>query len=247
MTPLVFLAIAVVFTLAGVVKGIVGLGLPTISMALLALLMAPAEAAAWLVLPTLVTNLWQLQPWRTIGPMVRRLWGMQAGLLAGTWLTAWALGAPAGAWASIALGLALIVYAIWGLLAAQVRVPPRSEKWLGPVIGATTGVVTAATGVFALPGVPYLQALGLQRDELIQAMGIAFTVCAIALAGGLLINGSFSAHAATFSIPMVLPALFGMHLGTRLRKVMPANTFRICFLVGLALLGVYQAAKGLLA
>ena len=245
MTPLVFVAIAGVFMLAGVVKGIVGLGLPTISMALLALLMVPAEAAAWLVVPTLITNLWQLQPWRTIGPMLRRLWGMQLGVCLGTWGAAWALGAPAGEWATVALGLALIAYAIWGLLGAQIHVKPASEKWLGPVIGATTGVVTAATGVFALPAVPYLQSLGLQRDDLIQAMGIAFTISTLALAGALLINGSYSAHAATFSIPMVVPALIGMHLGTRLRKVMPANTFRICFLVGLGLLGLYQVIKAL--
>ena len=54
---------ALVFTAAGVVKGVVGLGLPTLAMALLALAMAPAQAAALLVLPSLVTNVWQMRPW----------------------------------------------------------------------------------------------------------------------------------------------------------------------------------------
>ncbi|HEX4329959.1 MAG TPA: sulfite exporter TauE/SafE family protein, partial [Burkholderiales bacterium] len=54
--------VAAVFLLAGLVKGVIGLGLPTLSMALLALWMPPVEAAALLIVPSLVTNLWQLQP-----------------------------------------------------------------------------------------------------------------------------------------------------------------------------------------
>ena len=54
------LAVALAFCLAGFVKGVLGLGLPTLAMGLLALVMAPAEAAALLVLPSLVTNIWQL-------------------------------------------------------------------------------------------------------------------------------------------------------------------------------------------
>lgn len=81
-----------VFLLAGLVKGVVGLGLPTLAMALLALAMPPAQAAALLILPSLVTNVWQMRPWPTLAPMTRRLWPMQAGVVVGT------LAAP-GCWA----------------------------------------------------------------------------------------------------------------------------------------------------
>jgi uncharacterized protein len=52
-------AIAGAFLLAGFVKGVIGLGLPTVSIGLLGLLMTPAQAAAILVVPSLVTNTWQ--------------------------------------------------------------------------------------------------------------------------------------------------------------------------------------------
>jgi uncharacterized protein len=52
--------IAAVFALAGFVKGVIGLGLPTISMGLLAIVMPPIEAAAILILPSLLTNVWQM-------------------------------------------------------------------------------------------------------------------------------------------------------------------------------------------
>src|SRR5688500_12206198 len=64
------------FLLAGFVKGVVGLGLPTIAMGLLSLAVAPAEAAVLLIVPSLVTNVWQLVAGPRVGALLRRLWPM---------------------------------------------------------------------------------------------------------------------------------------------------------------------------
>ncbi|MDB5930644.1 MAG: putative rane protein [Polaromonas sp.] len=234
---------AAVFALAGLVKGVVGLGLPTLSMALLALVMAPAQAAALLIVPSLVTNVWQLRPWESLGPIFRRLAPMQWGVCFGTLAGAWALGAPAGAWAVVGLGAALIGYAAWGLAGARIWVRPQTEKWLGPLIGAVTGLVTAATGVFVIPAVPYLQALCLQRDELIQAMGISFTVSTLALAVGLYFNDRYPGATFGASVLMLLPALAGMAAGHYLRQKLSPVLFRQCFLGSLILLGIHMIAS----
>ncbi|HCQ50207.1 MAG TPA: hypothetical protein DIW53_27110, partial [Achromobacter sp.] len=116
------------------------------------------------------------------------------------------------------LGLALIAYAAWGLFGSPPSVPRRHEHALGALVGAGTGVITAATGVFVIPAVPFLQALNLGKDGLIQAMGISFTVSTVALAFGLWINGGYSPNAAGSSVMMLLPALAGMALGQWLRN-----------------------------
>jgi len=90
------LAVAAVFMLGGFVKGVVGLGLPTITMGLLSLVMLPAQAAALLVVPSLVTNLWQIG-----GPgfvaQLRRLAPMLAGVCVGVATgTGWMRATPAG-------------------------------------------------------------------------------------------------------------------------------------------------------
>jgi uncharacterized membrane protein YfcA len=245
-TPVLFGIVISVFVLAGVVKGVVGLGLPTISMALLSVFMLPAQAAALLVIPSLVTNVWQTRPFSGMAPMLRRVGGMQLGVAAGTLAGAILLGAPAGAWAAVSLGVALVAYSAWTLFGRPFTVPAHAERWLGPLVGALTGFVTAATGVFVVPAVPYLQSLGLARDELIQAMGISFTVSTMALAAGLWINDSYSLGAVGASLIMLLPALIGMSAGQRLRQSLSPAIFRRCFLVSLAVLGIYLSAKGLL-
>ncbi len=240
------LAVAAVFVLAGLVKGVVGLGLPTVAIALLALLMTPAQAVALLIVPSLVTNIWQIRPWRSLPPLLKRLAPMQAGVFIGTVAGAWLLGAATGAWAMICLGAALIGYAGWGLSGARWIVPARTQTWLGPVIGTLTGVITAATGVFAVPAVPYLQAIELERDELIQAMGISFTVSTVALALGLYINDRYSTAALGISFLLLVPALIGMEIGQRLRRRLSPALFKKCFLISLALLGGHMIVYELL-
>ncbi|ATB46603.1 sulfite exporter TauE/SafE family protein [Corallococcus macrosporus] len=237
-----------VFVLAGFVKGVVGLGLPTIAMALLALVMPPATAAALLIVPSLVTNVWQLRPGATLSPLLRRLAPMQAGVCVGTLAGAWVLGAPVGAWATVSLGVALVAYALWALSGARIAVGPVGEKYVGPWVGALTGFVTAATGVFVIPAVPYLQALGFEREELIQAMGLSFTVSTLALAAGLYVNAPESGGAHWgLSLLMLAPALLGMQAGQGLRQRLPPALFRTCFLAGLMLLGIHMVAREALA
>jgi uncharacterized membrane protein YfcA len=240
-SALPLLAGAAIFLLAGFVKGVIGLGLPTVAVGLLGLLMPPVEAAALLIVPSLITNVWQLAAGPDLRPLLRRLWPLLAGICLGTWAGAGLLAYAGGPAASAALGAALIAYAVAGLASAQVRVPARAETWLSPLVGAATGAVTAATGVFVVPAVPYLQALGLARDALVQALGLAFTVSTVALAAALMRHGAFQPTAAGSSLLALLPALAGMFLGTRVRGKIRPETFRRCFFAGLLALGVHLA------
>lgn len=104
-----------------------------------------------------------------------------------------------------------------------------------------TGLVTSATGVFVVPAVPYLQALSMQRDELIQAMGLCFTVSTPALAAGLAC--SFTTGDVGRSALLLVPALIGMQLGTWLRARLSPLWFKRCLMVGLLLLGVSMVVR----
>jgi hypothetical protein len=233
------------FLLAGIVKGVIGMGLPTVAMGLLAVVLPPAEAAALLVIPSLVTNVWQLLAGPSFGALARRLWLMMAGVFAGTIAGIGVLAGDKAGLAGMALGVALALYAVVGLAGFKMSVSRCREGWLGLVIGATTGVVTGATGVFTIPAVPYLQAIGLERDDLIQALGLSFTVSTIALAIGLWRVDAWHAGSIWGSLLALVPALVGMQAGTMLRQRIAAATFRRVFFVGLLLLGLYLVAERL--
>ncbi|MDA7415075.1 sulfite exporter TauE/SafE family protein [Xenophilus arseniciresistens] len=247
--PLQMAALAMaVFVLAGAVKGVIGLGLPTFSMALLALWMPPAQAAALLLLPSLCTNLWQAGPLATLGALWRRLWPMQTGVLLGTLGGVLLFGPPAGRAGAALLGLALAGYALWGL--AGRRLPQRmaQARGVGPLVGVLTGLLTALTGVFVLPAVPWLQSLSLDKDELVQAMGLSFTTSTVALGLGLGWAGGADTAASLWASLWMLPAAaLGILWGQRLRARLSQAVFRRCFFVALLALGVWMLWRAVAA
>ena len=239
--------IAITFLLAGIVKGIAGMGLPTLAMGLLGTVMPPVAAASLLIVPSFITNVWQLFSGPSFASILRRLWLMMAGIMAGTIAGARLLASDNVKWTTAGLGAALIAYAAYSLLARQPMVPAKAERWSSPVVGFLTGLVTGGTGVFVVPAVPYIQALGLSRDDLIQALGLSFTVSTIALAVGLASHGAFDAGHLAMSSLAVLPALLGMWLGQVLRQRISPATFRRWFLAFLILLGLELLMRPLFA
>ena len=124
--------------------------------------------------------------------------------------------------------------------------PPRAEPVLSPLAGAATGVVTAATGILVIPAAPYLQALALDKDALVQAMGLCFTVSTAALAASLVHQELFQAPILGASTLALLPALLGMWAGALLRKRMRPERFRLYLFIGLLAVGAHLALRPLL-
>lgn len=227
-------AIGAVFLLAGAVKGLTGMGLPTVAVSLLGLWMAPVQAAALLVAPSLATNIAQCR-----GPHARRLiavlWPAWLGLaVVAVWTPR--LGTSASALNSHRLlGAALVLYGVWGLWRPALPVLSPRASLIGLVIGAVTGLVTAATAVFVIPLVPYLQALRLDKEAMVQALGMSFTVATLVLAirvqssGGIALLSPHSAVA-------FAAAFGGLWSGTLMRDRISVQVFqRSLFLVFLGL------------
>jgi uncharacterized protein len=233
--------IAAVFALAGLTKGIVGLGLPTISMGLLAVVMTPVEAAAILVLPSFVTNVWQMVAGPFLQTAVRRLWPMMLAVCSGTWSGAGLITGATVRYGTSLLGAALLLYALTGVASEE------QEPWVGPIVGAVTGVITAATGVFVIPAVPYLQAIGLEKEELVQALGLSFTVSTLALTINLAFVGALKTSLAGPAVGALATASAGMWIGQVLRLRMNPTTFRRWFFVGLLLLGTYLVVRSVIS
>jgi hypothetical protein len=233
------------FLFAGWVKGVVGLGLPTIALALLAATVGLREAIALMLVPAMVTNVWQGLAGGAFAPLLRRLWPLLLAACLGTWFGVGILAQADTVLLTGVLGVMICAYAGVSLAAPRMPPPGRWEGVLSPTIGAIGGIVTGLTGSF-IPGILYLQALGLSRDHLVQAMGIAFTVLTVALASALTRHEMMTADLWLMSALAVAPAALGMVLGQAVRRRLSEVLFRRVFFSALLLLGAYLAARGFL-
>ena len=246
MSDPILIVIAAVFLLAGFVKGTIGLGLPTVAMGLLATRMQPAHALAIVIVPAIVTNIWQTFVGPYLRDIMRRLWPLMIGTVAGILAGAGLMTGPYARYGTIILGILLVIYAILGLSKARFSVAPANEKWVGGIVGVLTGVVSAATGVQVIPSMPFMQAIGMEKDELVQALGVFFTTATVAQAFNLTGAGLLNATIAIPGAVAMVAAFAGMYLGQLLRSRMDADTFRRWFLIAMLLLGIYLAGEMLM-
>jgi uncharacterized protein len=233
------------FLLAGFVKGVIGLGLPSIAIGLLAIAMPPAQAALLMIVPSLVTNAWQMFAGPYLPALLRRTWLLLVGCVIGVWFGGGIITSTNSRYAALGLGIALVVYGIVGLSGVRFSVRREAEWWWSFPVGLATGLITGATGVFVLPAGVYFQAIGLEKDELVQMLGISFTVSTVALAVILWRDGVMQFGNTAGSALAVVPALIGMLLGQRIRMRASPETFRKWFFMGMLALGLQQAIRNM--
>ena len=225
--------------MAGAVKGVIGMGLPTISLALLAATLGLHQAMALLLFPSFATNLWQALAGGALLASLRRLGTLLAAVSVGVWFGAGVLARTDTALLTALLGVLICIYSAQGLARPRVVNLGRSEPWLSPAVGAANGVPTGLTGSFVVPGVLYMQSLDMPRDDHVQAMGILFAVSTAALAVSLGDHRLLSLDAGALSLGAAVPVLIGMTVGRALRRRLSEAVFKNVFLGSLLTLGVY--------
>ncbi|WP_163121912.1 sulfite exporter TauE/SafE family protein [Acinetobacter portensis] len=233
-----------VFALAGMIKGTIGLGLPAVSMGLLTMVISPFQAATLLIIPSMVTNFWQLFAEGRVLQLIKRFWLLLLGIIVGSIWSVFPTLGHTDFHSEALLGGMLALYGVYGLFAKSMPNLSKHETWLSPIMGYLGGALTVATGVVVIPVVPYLQTLNLQRDDLVQSLGLAFTTSTICLAvflhqnpvENMPIDYGMSAIA-------LIPALVGMWLGTKIRYRISEQKFRKVFFFGLIALGSYMILR----
>ncbi len=238
--------IAATFVFAGLVKGVVGLGLPTVSLAVLTATLGLRDAMALMLVPALATNVWQALAGPAIGEVMRRFWPMAAVAVLGTFIGLQiGVGISPEVLAAI-LGVVLCVYAVTGIGGFLVPVAEDRERIWAPIVGLASGIMTGLVGIFMVPVVLYLQALRLPKEVFIQTMGMLLAVAALSLGAALSRYALFSGDHAVISTAAALPAFAGLYLGQKVRARLSEDLFRTVLYCALAGFGLYLIVRAVI-
>ena len=232
-----------VFGAAGYVKGLTGIGLPTIGVALLSFGMPIPDAMAIVGLPALASNFWQAAAGGRFLPLMRRLLPIVVPLCVTGAATVWLLGRGAPDWALTVLAAVLMAYGAMGLARLRPRVPGRFETALSPAIGVASGFISGLVGVPMMPVLPYLQALDMKPEELVQSLGIVFCAASLAVVATMTGAGAIDLHGAAASVGAVVPTMAAMSLGQAARRRLSVEQFRTAIFVALFVIGLISVFR----
>lgn len=145
-----------------------------------------------------------------------------AGTVIGIWLNAGLLTGPYAPYATVVLGVLLVIYAVVGLSRSSFKVASKDEKWIGGIVGVTTGLISAATGEVILP-MPF------RRSAWRRTNWCRRSACSsrstVALAFNLTASGLLTAATALPGAIAMVASFTGMFIGQAVRTRMP-DVFR---------------------
>lgn len=230
----------------GFVKGVTGIGLPIVAIAVMVNFMDPLTTFTMLTMPILVTNLWQAatsHDWKA--PFVR-FWPMIlvfiASLVAGAQLAV-ALDTHI---LLLVLGVTVAVFAASNIVKPRAHpLSPATERWAGPFAGVLGGLLGGLTTIWGPPMMMLFILLKLEKDVWVQTVGLIWFLGSVPLALAYWQNGLLNGETLPLSLYACVPGMIGIWLGEAIRRRINQETFRKVMLVALLLIGLNLIRRAL--
>lgn len=232
-------SILVIFLMGGMIKGAVGLGLPAFSLALMTVFFDIKLAIAILLVPSIITNIWQASSGGAFIAAWKRLWTYYITAAACVWIGTLLLITLDVRLVISLFGALLVAYSLASLTGFQLSTSPQREPFLSPILGCVNGVITGLTGICIIPSAIYFNTLGQGRNTTVQALGMLFLLLTIVMLVIFQKQDLLSISLIPTQIMATLAALTGMYIGNRLRNNISQNAFRKALFTVLAAIGVF--------
>ena len=231
--------------LGGLVKGMLGIGLPLVALPFLLLAVDIQSAILLLVGPMLTTNLWQSILDGGVRELAARYWLLLAMVFAGLFIGLQILVGADTATLNIIVGTSLIAMALILWRTPKLTITRRLRVPVEALTGLTAGMLGGITSLFAPPLITFLAAQRLDKDIFVRHISFLYLVCVSILIVLLIQKG-------VMTPAMLVPALIaiglthtGLEIGRLLRGRVNGDAFQKAILIVMVLSGLNLLRKAL--
>jgi len=226
------------FFAAAFIKGLTGLGFVSLCLPIIAIFIKLEQAIPLVVLPSLLSNVMMIYQTGRLRQSIQRFWLLYVSAFPGIYAGVLILNMVGNYAAKIILGVVSIAYSLLLLLRIEVSIPKQKEELLSIPVGLTNGFLNGLTGTQIIPMLPYLLSVKLDREGMINAINVGFTLSITVL---LIIFDKFNMinlEIIKYSVVGAIPVTAGIYLGGKLRHKISEERFRLAVLILLIIIGV---------
>jgi uncharacterized protein len=230
--------IGIAFFSAGMIKGVLGLGIPFIIIPVVTALTDVVTALALVALPTIIPNVVQLWQFRQYRSESHHTFLLIAGLVPGVWLGAVVLNdLKTSSLVTQILGGMLLFYLVTRLISQPINLSSSLAERLAVPVGFGSGFLGGLVGISAPISLTYLAAQRLARPQFIFQVSIFFGVIGLCQVIFYLVEGLADYSIIVFSSVGLIPLFGGMYLGQVAGKYLSQPTFEKLVLAVLCVIG----------
>jgi len=232
-----------IFFLGGLVKGTIGVGLPTVTLTLLSFFFDIKDSISFILIPVILTNLVQMLDGKELKSIIQQtkfflivsvIFVIPGFLIlrvinSNTILVILAI--------LLVLNSCLVLFN--KIITVKRHTSFKTQFWVGALTGITTGV----TSIYTMPFIFLIQSLKFNKEKLIQLMGLSFFLYSLTQFTLFYSFSMINEKVLLFSSIACVPILIGVLSGKLLRKVLSEQTFKKLFNYMLLISGIIIIIK----
>ncbi len=246
MNDIDYLFILFAYIIAGIIKGVTGVGFSTSCLPIMVLRIDLKLAIPLVIIPSIVSNVVIMAQAGRFIDVIRRFWPLYVSSIPGLLVGLAILVSINVDTARIFLGIVLILYSLWALANRTLKVSEAWERALNLPAGFLTGFVNGLTGSQVMPVLPYLLSLNLNKNIFIQAINISFTLSSIIMLFGMQQRGYLLPGNLLVAVAGALPVVAIVYVCGKVRNRISTMFYRRIVLIFLLTLGVVLLVKSIL-
>ncbi len=234
--PYIIIFIIFTFILSGIIKGFLGIGLPSAAMALLTLVMGPIEAISIMIIPLIVTNLAQFfrSDERLQTALEFRFFAFT--IIVSIFVTSIFITSYPTSLLTLAIGFAMVVFSSNILFGIKLKI---GEGYFWHIfVGMISGVLGGLSSIWSPPVAMYLIARDYSKERFICISGFLFLSGSFPLAAGLYFSGVLTQEAMIKSLISLFAAMIGFRIGELIRSHVSQALFRKMVLIAFLIMGI---------
>ena len=232
-----------IFFLGGLVKGTIGVGLPTVTLTLLSFFFDIKDSISFILIPVILTNLVQMLDGKELKSIFQQtkffLITSVIFVIPGFLI----LRAINSNTILLILASLLVLNSCLVLFNKIITIKRHTSFQTQFWIGALTGITTGVTSIYTMPFIFLIQSLKFNKEKLIQLMGLSFFLYSLTQFTLFYSFSMINEKVLLFSSVACVPIIFGVISGKYLRKVLSEQAFRLLFNYMLLISGIVIIIK----
>lgn len=232
------LLITGILIIAGMTKGVLGVGLPLLAVPLLSQVVSVPLAIMTLAISTVASNAFQAFQGGNIIIVLRRFWTLLVPLTISLFIAAHLLVDLHDRTLSIILGGLLLLFTVLSWFPAIFQMKVQHEKVMNPIVGIVSGLLGGVSSFYGPLLLMYMVALKLPKDFFISAISTAYFLGAFPLIVSLMVYGAMGQDEFVLSVMSLIPVFAGLLIGQAIQKRMPQEAFRKGLVIILLVSGI---------
>ncbi len=216
---------AVCLAAGGILKGATGAGAPVLAVPALAMMFDVRFAVMTMLVPNLLTNIWQAWHYRSHSLPKPFVWGFAVagatGVIAGTVI----LASFSPRALLLVVAVAVLLYIVTRLARPDLLLSRALAARLAIPAGLAAGVLQGSGGLSAPISLTFLNAIGLTRVQFISTVSVFFAVMTAAQIPAMGTLGLLTWQGLVLSFAAMFPILAFMPVGAALARRLSRQTF----------------------